>query len=923
MPAWGVMPRARVAVAVLLASGIVLNVVLGQLVRNVLKLPIFLDSIGTILAGALAGPLAGAAVGAASNLISGVLFRDPGLMPYAITAACIGVAASVAATLGAFKTLPGTILAGLLTGVMAALVSAPISAYVEQAASSPGQVALTGVLASTGDNVLKAITLEGFVADPLDKTLSFLAVYLILRFLPRNILQYFADARSLSRSRRLSVRYGVAILLSLLALIFEWFFRPVFGPGSLAVFYLAVIISAWYGGLGPGILAAAVGLLANLFPQMQPFGPGLSVDDWLRVAIYLCVSFLIALITDRLDRSKSALEMALNEQREREAETRAVVNSVVEALALVSPDDQRVLTVNRQFEEMLGLTRAQVVGKTSEQLQPELERIFAQPEEFRRVTATASDSTALFTDTLQQAWPQERVLELFSAPVLSDGRFLGRLFGFRDVTQERELDRMKTEFVSQVSHELRTPLTAIKGFTEMLLDGDAGDVNDEQQEFLNIVKSNVDRLVALINDLLDISRIESGRIKLDLAPLDLSEVITSVVATMRPLLEGKSQTLTTEVPEGLPLAMGDRDRVVQVVTNLVSNAHKYTQSGGAICVSAQNQGDMLRIAVKDNGMGIPAEDIPKLFTRFFRVDSSLTREIGGTGLGLSIVKSIVELQGGNVSVESELEHGSTFAFTLPVAAGRRKVLVVDSEPNIREELESSLKRAGYQVLVAADTSEALRQLDQPTTPDVVLLRLRLTAPGAFQDAHVLAEAGEARDIPLLVVSTQHDPTDVAQLVVGARRMDDFRVVTRVEECLAGSDKRSVLIVEDDEPTRKLLSVGLRNHGFEPIEAADGEAGLDIASRQFPDLILLDLNLPGAHGLEVLQLLKHTPATASIPVIVVTGDAELRLGARARVLALGAADFVTKPFEMKTLIEEVETLIPAREAQRVGTSSSRR
>ena len=151
-------------------------------------------------------------------------------------------------------------------------------------------------------------------------------------------------------------------------------------------------------------------------------------------------------------------------------------------------------------------------------------------------------------------------------------------------------------------------------------------------------------------------------------------------------------------------------------------------------------------------------------------------------------------------------------------------------------------------------------------------------------------------------------------------MDDFRVVTRVEECLAGSDKRSVLIVEDDDATRKLLATGLRKHGFEPIEAADGEAGLNLAGDKAPDLILLDLNLPGAHGLEVLQQLKRSPSTAAIPVIVVTGDAELRLGARARVLALGAADFVTKPFEMNALIEEVQTLIPSREAQRVGTSS---
>src|SRR5262249_41901327 len=264
--------------------------------------------------------------------------------------------------------------------------------------------------------------------------------------------------------------------------------------------------------------------------------------------------------------------------------------------------------------------------------------------------------------------PQQRLLELFSTPVLSDGQFLGRLYGFRDVTQERELDRMKTEFVSQVSHELRTPLTAIKGFTDLLLDGDAGELNDEQQEYLNIVKSNVDRLVALINDLLDISRIESGRIKLDVTPLDVAAIVGSVVTMMRTLLDGKNQTLTAELPPDLRLARGDHDRVVQVITNPDSNAHKYTPGGGSIRISAENADGMVRIAVTDNGMGIPAEDVPKLFARFFRVDSSITRVIGGTGLGLSIVKSLVELQGGTVSVETELGRGSTFAFTLPIAA---------------------------------------------------------------------------------------------------------------------------------------------------------------------------------------------------------------------------------------------------------------
>jgi PAS domain S-box-containing protein len=216
------------------------------------------------------------------------------------------------------------------------------------------------------------------------------------------------------------------------------------------------------------------------------------------------------LFGSRLERTNAALTTSLNEQREQQAQTRAVVNSVVEALVLVAPDDHRLLSVNHQVEELFGISGSQVVGRTFDDLNSVVDRSFAQPDVLRqRAAATAGDEKVQFTEILQQVWPQERGLQLFSTPVLTEGRFLGRLYGFRDVTQERELDRMKTEFVSQVSHELRTPLTAIKGFTAMLLDGDAGEINDEQQEYLDIIKSNVDRLVALINDLLDISRIES------------------------------------------------------------------------------------------------------------------------------------------------------------------------------------------------------------------------------------------------------------------------------------------------------------------------------------------------------------------------------------------------------------------------------
>jgi signal transduction histidine kinase len=246
-----------------------------------------------------------------------------------------------------------------------------------------------------------------------------------------------------------------------------------------------------------------------------------------------------------------------------------------------------------------------------------------------------------------------------------EGRDLGRLHAFRDVTRERELDRMKDEFVSLVSHELRTPLTSIKGYVDLLIDGDAGEVTEEQKEFLEIVKNNSDRLVLLVNDLLDVSRIEAGRINLRVQPVDLAGSIDEVATSLRPLMEQKRQSLKLEVAADLPQVRADRDRVVQIMTNLLSNAHKYTLEGGAVAVRAQAGEDEVQVEVSDTGVGMTADERDKLFTKFFRAQNPATQGVSGTGLGLNIVKSLVEKQGGRIWVTSEPMKGSTFIFTIP------------------------------------------------------------------------------------------------------------------------------------------------------------------------------------------------------------------------------------------------------------------
>jgi len=263
---------------------------------------------------------------------------------------------------------------------------------------------------------------------------------------------------------------------------------------------------------------------------------------------------------------------------------------------------------------------------------------------------------------------EDRVVSLHLAPVYRGTEFLGTVSVFRDITRDVEVARMKSDFVSTVSHELRTPMTSIKGFVDLILMGTAGGVNEQQRRFLSIVKSNVDRLAELVEDLLDLSKIEIGRLRLQLESVSFPVVVKSVLDSLQGEIEEKGLELVVEASYDLPRVKGDRDRIIRILTNLVSNAYKYTLTGGRICITAVPQDGFLQVAVADTGIGISKADQAKLSDRFFRGDHPVVRESGGTGLGLTIVKSLVELHGGTLQVQSELGKGSEFTFTLPLAS---------------------------------------------------------------------------------------------------------------------------------------------------------------------------------------------------------------------------------------------------------------
>jgi len=238
--------------------------------------------------------------------------------------------------------------------------------------------------------------------------------------------------------------------------------------------------------------------------------------------------------------------------------------------------------------------------------------------------------------------------------------------------QAQAANQAKTEFMSVASHELKIPMTSIKGYAKLLTLGAAGDLTQQQNDFLNIISANVDRMDRLVADLLDVSRIEAGRLRLEMHQVDLHEVIETVIESVKAEVEARQLTLEVEAPPILPPIWGDQGRVIQILTNLVSNAYKYTPDGGQIHIAinghtGSTSPDHLTVSVRDTGVGISPEDQKKLFTKFFRADDPRVRDVPGTGLGLSITKSLVEIHGGEIWFRSAPDRGTTFTFTLPIA----------------------------------------------------------------------------------------------------------------------------------------------------------------------------------------------------------------------------------------------------------------
>ncbi len=625
-----------------------------------------------------------------------------------------------------------------------------------------------------------------------------------------------------------------------------------------------------------------------------------------------------AALYDLIRQQAEDLGAMLKQQQVEAAKSQAILDGVADGV-LFADASGRIVLFNPAAERLLEIPRQQAIGRSIREM------LGLYGVEGRKWLEALEDWAAHPADRTPEDFVAERLqlgdrmVSVHAAPVIRGTEYLGTVSVFRDITAEVEADRAKTEFISTVSHELRTPMTSIKGYADLLMLGMAGPLSDQQKHFISIIRNNADRMVALVSDLLDISRIESGRVQLDLRAVHIHEVAEQVAHTLRGRAQSKGLALQVEVPADLPPVWGDSNRIAQILTNLISNAIQYTPPGGRITVSAHPNGDMLEISVADTGIGISKENQQKIFDRFFRADDPLVQETPGTGLGLPITASLVQMHGGQIWVESELGEGSTFTFTLPLATARAgtpppapspgtPVLVVEDEADIANLIRIHLEREGYAVQIAGRGEEALR-MAREIQPSLITLDIRLPDMDGFTLLERLKKDARTAHIPVIVVSIVPDREKGVEL--GAvdyleKPIDEGRLIEMVRRVL--HRQGLILVVDDDRDNLSLMREALRRHGFSVQTTGQGKRALQIARETHPALILLDLRLRDVDGYQVLRNLKSDPRTRDIPVVMMSGSVTDEEFKEQRALALGAVRFLTKPFAVDEFVREISALV---------------
>jgi PAS domain S-box-containing protein len=525
--------------------------------------------------------------------------------------------------------------------------------------------------------------------------------------------------------------------------------------------------------------------------------------------------------------------------------------------------------------------------------------------------------------------------EFSLTPILEQGRVSGSVLSFRDISQRFALDRMKDEFVSTVSHELRTPLTSIRGALGLLSAGLLGQMSDKAANLLRIALSNSDRLVRLINDILDLERIQSGREPLTFRPISLSEIVRQSIDGMQPVADAAGVQLIHDANSVQISA--DPDRLLQVLTNLLSNAVKFSPVGATVSVTLREGSSGVVISVIDQGRGIPADKLDTIFDRFQQVDASDSRQKGGSGLGLAICRTIVQQHGGHIWAERNSVVGSTFRVKLPyhpsnvvapattplVEPDRGRVLLADANSETRPQLANQLRRQGYHVVETATVDETLAALAATPGTELTAAGVSTIAPAAIEAILVdisldglngweilprLRMEPAAAGVPIVLLSVNH-PNPSLPIPTGAdgwvgQSPNDETLLNELARVLSSpGEKARILVVEDDVDLSRVIGAVFAKDGIEVMLVHTRQAALDACLSFKPQLLVLDLSLPDGDGFNVVDWLRQHEDLAHLPLVVYSAR-EIAPAERSQ-LQLGPTHFLTKA---KVQPQQLESLV---------------
>ncbi|MEA2764215.1 MAG: hypothetical protein QOK07_619 [Gemmatimonadaceae bacterium] len=676
--------------------------------------------------------------------------------------------------------------------------------------------------------------------------------------------------------------------------------------------------------------------------------------------------------TDNTARKQIEEERMKLDQRLRDQHfyNRSLLESNIDAL--MTTDPRGIITdVNKQMEGLTGCTRDELIGAPFKNYFTEpsraeagINQVLAEGKvtNYELTARARNGSLTVVSYNATTFHDRDRVLQ----GVFASARDVTELKLFEQRLQEKnreleEASRMKSEFLANMSHELRTPLNAIIGFSEVLVDGLLGEMTDQQRGFIGDIFSSGKHLLSLINDILDLSKVEAGKMTLDLEPVQVSALFANSLSIIREKAAARNIQLTMDAPEELGTIRSDARKVKQIVYNLLSNAVKFTSERGEVTLRASRVprsdvgdlsdlsmgrsfplvdnefGEFLKITVTDTGMGISPDGLERLYKPFSQIDSGLSRKFEGTGLGLAMVKLLADLHGGAVAVESEVGKGSRFTVWLPFrpseqgiltptrpvaaipmspGAGALTALVVEDDYKSADLIRVQLEAEGFVVLHAASAETALvLAAKQPLA--LITLDIRLPNMDGWEFIAEMKKTPALKNIPVVIISIVAD--HAKGFALGAAGVMQ-KPISRQElyEALLGlglfplaeGKSLKILVVDDDPKAVELIAVRILGLASTVLRAYGGREAIDAARRELPDLIVLDLMMPDVNGFDVVSALVEDPSTAGIPVIVITAK-HITLEDRAKLNGYVMAIMEKANFDRDRFIAEVRRAMAGR------------